>query len=436
MSKKAELQDALKNTYEEMKALRETAQNDGWSDDLSASFDALSETAENYAADIDAIEVAEERENRFKRFEDKLTQPVDRNLGNGTVRQSKSGEFAGLGDFAMAVVKAKVGNGVDPRLIQNNGLGHNEGVPADGGFFVGADMATELLDKSFGMGTVLSRVRRTPISSGSNQLKVRKFVEDSRADGSRHGGVRAYWEGEASTLTKSQMEFETEEIYLRKLTALTYATEELLQDATALEAIIREGFENEMTFVLEDAIFRGDGVGKPEGILNASAKVEVAKESGQSADTVVFENIVKMWARLHPRNKQNAVWYVDPSVVPELQRMALEISTAGGTAAYLPPGGLSASPYGSLMGRPVIESEYCNAVGDAGDIVLVDLNGYRWIDKGGVRMDTSMHVQFLTDEMAFRWIYRANGHNIINTALTPRSGSASLTNIVTLAERA
>ena len=43
--------------------------------------------------------------------------------------------------------------------------------------------------------------------------------------------------------------------------ALTYATSEMLEDYSALESETSAGFNEEMTFKVEDAVINGNGVG-------------------------------------------------------------------------------------------------------------------------------------------------------------------------------
>src|SRR5690606_36712228 len=106
-----------------------------------------------------------------------------------------------------------------------------------------------------------------------------------------------------------------------------------------------------------DSILNGTGAGKPLGILNAPALVEVSAAQGQAGDTVVFDNIVSMWSRLYAPSRQNAVWFIHQDVEPQLMALSLVHGTSG-TAAYLPPGRLSGTPYGTLLGRPVIVTEH------------------------------------------------------------------------------
>jgi HK97 family phage major capsid protein len=107
----------------------------------------------------------------------------------------------------------------------------------------------------------------------------------------------------------------------------------------------------------------------------------------------------------------------------------------GGTPVYMPPGGLSAAPYGTLMGRPVIPVEQCSTLGTVGDIVLADMSQYLLIDKGGIQSAVSMHVQFANDETVLRFVYRVDGQSLWSDDLTPYQGTNTVSPFVALASR-
>ena len=216
--------------------------------------------------------------------------------------------------------------------------------------------------------------------------------------------------------------------------SVAYITDELLADSTAMMSILGQAFSEEIMFMTEDAIFEGTGAGLPLGYMNSPALVQVAKQNGQSTQTIVKENIDAMWSRTWGRSRKNAVWLINQLCEPQLNQMNQAVGT-GGQLVYLPPGGLSGAPYATLYGRPVIATEYSNAVGTPGDITLVDLSQYTLVDKGGVQSATSMHIAFLTDEMAFRITYRVDGKPMWYAPLTPFKGGQTLSPFVALATR-
>jgi HK97 family phage major capsid protein len=342
-------------------------------------------------------------------------------------------QSAALGDLLMCVMRASTRHQVDPRLIEAS-LGSNETVEADGGFLVEKDVADGLLRRTFAISRISSRVRRIPISAKSNGLKINALKDDSRATGSRWGGIQSYWIGEGDSLTPTRPKFRQMRMELKKLAGLLYATNEMLMDSTALAAVIGEAFPEEFSFMVDDAVFEGPGTAQPLGFMKANCKVTVSKETGQPAKTIQFENITNMWARCPARSMATAEWWINQDVLPQLMGMSMVIGT-GGVPVYLPPGGLSGSPYGTLMSRPVIPIEYCETLGTEGDIVLADPAQYVMIDKGDIQYATSIHVAFLTDEQAFRFIYRVDGQPVDDKPITPFKGTNKQSTFVTLQTR-
>lgn len=361
-------------------------------------------------------------------------EPEDRSTEKPEVKPTPAKDnekrFASFGEQLMAAYRAATPGGkVDERLTTRVASGLNESTPSDGGFLVQQDFVTELLKRTYETGILASKVKKIPISTNANGMKINAIDEDSRANGSRWGGVQTYWEGEADEITASKPKFRQMELSLKKLTGLCYATDELLQDAAALEAVIRQAFAEEFGFKIDDAILSGSGEGEPLGILNSGAIVTVAKEASQT-DIITVENLIKMWNRLWSRSRANAVWYINQELEPYLYTLKI-----GDKPVYIPAGGLSEKPYGTLFGRPVVPIEQCSAAGEVGDIILADIGQYLLIDKGGVKSASSIHVRFLYDENVFRFIYRVDGKPIWTKPLTPYKGSATVSPFVTLAKR-
>ncbi len=389
---------------------------------------------EDQLARAEHLTVEIEREERLQRLEEDTERPHQKpqrpDVGNEQEQRDNYGKptrFRSFGEQMQAVMRAGApGGSVDHRLIemQKRATGLSEGIPADGGFLVQTDFATELLKRTYETGVVANRCRRIGLSSNANSIKIPAIAESSRADGSRWGGIKAYWKGEAAQKTNMEPKFRQISLELKKLTGLCYATDELLQDAAALEAVLMQGFSEEFGFRLDDAIINGAGAGAPQGIINAACLVTVAAEGAQPVDTIVFENLVKMWSRCYAKSRLNAVWFINQDVEPQLFSVGVQVGV-GGVPAYLPPGGLSQSPYGTLFGRPVIAIEQCPTLGDVGDIILADFSQYILVDKGGMQTASSIHVKFDYDETCFRFVYRVDGQPIWHDELTPFKGAGN-----------
>lgn len=332
----------------------------------------------------------------------------------------------GMGEFLKAVANAsQPGGTMDTRLTyQNAASGANEAVGSEGGFLLETEFISGMQDAMMAETQVANRIRQIPISSKTNRLRALGVDETSRANGSRWGGVLAYWLSEADTVTANKPKFREIDMKLEKLMALCYVTDELLEDASALEAIVRQAYADEMSFKLDDSIINGLGVGMPLGILNAPALVSVAKEAGQAAGTILYDNVLKMWARMPARNRANAVWYINQEAEPQLYTMSLTIGT-GGVPVYMPAGGAAGAQFSSLFTRPVVPIEQCQKLGDKGDIILADPTQYIGIDKNNIQSDVSIHVRFVYAESLFRFMYRFNGQPYRTSPITPYKGSAN-----------
>jgi len=338
-------------------------------------------------------------------------------------------KFKTFGAFLSAVHDAAAPGvrTIDERL-RNEASGANASTASDGGFLVQEDFVTELLNNAYKTGVLTSKVRKIKMGAASNTLNINGINENSRVDGSRWGGVQAYWDSEANEIAASKPSFKQIVLTLKKLTGLCYATDELLQDVPALADVISTAFADEFGFKLDDAIINGSGTGEPLGILNSPALVTVAKETDQT-DVLVAENIVKMLAACYDK-QGNAEWYINRELLPALVTLKI-----GDTPIYLPAGSIAGAPYGTLLGKPVNFIEQANAAGAKGDIILADLSQYILTDKTGVSAQQSIHVRFVYDETAFRFIYRADGQPAWNESKTPYKGAQKQSPFVTLAAR-
>jgi len=373
------------------------------------------------AESIGALTRSAEKEETEERSDEPEVKPMPKKEDKG---------FRCLGEQLMAVYRAAMPGGrIDERLSTRAASGLNETNPSDGGFLVQKDFVSELLKKTFETGILASKVRKIPISTNANGLKINAIDDDNRTNGNRFGGVQTFWTDEAEKLAESKPKFRQIDLSLKKLTGLCYATDELLQDSAALEAVIRQAFQEEFAFKIDDAILHGNGAGQPLGILKSNAVVKQELEQGQTAKVTV-ENLVKMWSRLWSRSRANSVWYINQQIEPLLYMLQV-----GDKPVYIPAGGLSESPYATLFGRPVVPLEQCSELGDVGDIILADLSQYLLIDKGGINAASSIHVRFLYDEAVFRFVYRVDGQPVWNKPITPYKGSATLSPFVALAKR-
>lgn len=341
--------------------------------------------------------------------------------------------FKNFGEFAVSVRNAALPGGlVDNRLksIKNapTEFGAEKG---DLGIAVPEEFAQTIMKKVGSEDSLLGRCRRLTTSAGT----VTELVDEEEPWAST--GVKVYWEGEGVQKNQSRPNLKRITHYMDKIYALVPMTDDLLEDAPLLQGHLNTIAPERIDFAISRAIFNGNGVGKPLGVMNAGALISVAKESGQAADTFMYENANNMWGRLAPSCRQNAIWLIDSDVETQLNLM---VHPAGGATTtvpvYMPPSGAASTPYSTLFGRPVIVSEVTEALGDKGDVLLVDFSKYTVWTKGGMRSDVSMHLWFDYDMTAFRFTMRMTGQPTWKSAISKRAGSRTVSCFVTLDERA
>lgn len=454
-----QIKSALKDVLAQIKSARDEALK--LAQDPGAEAEAMT-AAQAKLRDLQA------RRDTLKEALDAETEQQSANLKtlkeNNDAIKSAASKFRSVGDFFTTISRAsRDGSSMDPRLadylsVRSSASGQNLTVDAEGGYLVPPDYADELLNVAESESVLYPEVSKIPVSG--NRLIENILDQETRKDSApgsqgvdptkgRNGGLIAYWKAEAAEIDPTKMIFKQRQTDLHKLTGLCYATDEMLEDLPAMSAYIAQGFAQEFAFQRDDAILNGSGSGKPLGILSANntALVTITKETGQANGSLVLNNILKMWNAMPAKNRANAKWIINQDLEIVLYTLLMNIGGASATGEsesvtvnagmplFVPAGGLASSPNGLLLGRPIVPVEQAPALGAAGDISLVDLSQYRWIDKGGVNGQTSIHVRFLYDETAFRFTYRAGGRPIWPNAIEAYKGTTVRSPYVALGAR-
>jgi HK97 family phage major capsid protein len=446
---RAELDGKRKGLVQEAHALNEAADKDNRLKTPAEKqrVDAILAELDENKVQVDAVTAEMDAEDKIEGHEHREIGQTGPEFSRARVIETRA-EFRGFGELLQAIA-AKSSPVLASRIpnaevllhkleVYQAASGMSVGSPTDGGYIVRTDWSGAMLDRAREAAAILPLTRNIGIGADADSLEYPFIDETSRATGSRWGGVQVFWKSEAATVTAKAPKIGKGELRLEEIMGLAYATERLLRDGTALEGIVTSAFESEFAFTIDNAIMRGSGAGQPLGFFLGAggtahpAYVEVAKEGSQVAATVVAANVTKMYARMPARLKSGAVWLIHTDVMTQLPLMVI-----GQQPVWLPPGNLTQAPNGLLLGKPVIEIEQAEALGTAGDILFVNLGEYVTITKAGegLRADSSMHVRFLYDEMAFRWVYRINGQPTWKTSLTPFKGALNSSPFIGLATR-
>lgn len=443
----AEEQENFDTLCEEADGLQTRANNQGRLNAASASLDASQGRAVPSAAvqttttsgdDVaDAAQIVrvgpsreriEDDPKRGFRSSDQFFMAVRANaLSPGTVPAEVSQRLRGLGVMEEGGVKFAAAAG--------NAAGMSQDVGSAGGFSVPPGFASGIWDgvNDGGPDDLLSMTTPNDMT-GVDSWTIPANAETSRATGSRFGGVQGYWISEAATITESNPTLREITLQLSEVAALVPASQKLLRNSAGMGAYIQRAATEELAFLINNAIVSGTGVGQPLGLLNSACTVSVAKEAGQPASTIVTENLDKMWDRILPRSKRTGQWYRNIDTGKQLRQMTRDVGT-GGSSAWMPAGGVSAAPFETIFGRPVVEIEYCPTLGTVGDLFFADFS-FMASGSQGLEMAESIHVYFSSAQNVFRFMMAIEVRPFLLSAITPFHGTDTLSPFVTLATRA
>ena len=315
----------------------------------------------------------------------------------------------------------------------------SERVPAEGGFLVPEILRSEIMMVALEQSVIRPRARVIPMDSLRVPLPM---IDDTSHASNVYGGVTAYWTAEGASLTASAPSFGRLELEARKLTAYTTIPNELLQDSiTPLDTWFNMFFPRAMAWFEDVAFISGDGVGEPQGIINAPGAI---KYNSATQNVISFTDVATMYSRMWPASLNNAVWLCSPDTLLELLQLAVTpisstsnpqpIAPAGfltsGQAIDYPGGGNGDGITYRLMGRPLIVSEkmpsYTSGnTTQSGALTFVDLDYYLIGDRMSMQIATSEEYLFASDLVAYRVIERLDGRFWLQSAITPQNGSTN-----------
>jgi len=345
-------------------------------------------------------------------------------VGEDLFNEDQKGGFKTLSQFAQHVARAdkSQGRNITPELERwekaASASGLVEGEDQYGGYLIPPEFRNQLMQAITEMNEIMPRCTSIPMASTTVKIPYLNAFDES--GGLVYGGIKWYWLDELAQKQETRPKFGRISLELKKIAGLAYASDEVLEDSPiSMENILRNGFRDGLNFTMNNVLLRGTGAGQPLGILNAPCLVTQTAETGQAAATILFENIINMYTRIFDLSR--AIWVINPSCLPQLASMSLNVGT-GGSPVWLPANGISGRPYDTLMGKPIVWSKHASTLGTVGDIILCDWSQYLIGQKAGgagVQYDTSIHLKFDYDQTCFRFVFRIDGQPWWPTYYTP-----------------
>lgn len=166
------------------------------------------------------------------------------------------------------------------------------------------------------------------------------------------------------------------------------------------EALVRDEFTYKFAAVMEAAFFTGSGASEPLGIMTASDMgISTSQDvsDGNAATALGADNLRETVYKLKPQYRANATWIWHRDGVKKISLMK------DGEGQYLWRPGITANDPDTILGLPVVESEFQNSTFTAALYVgmLADFSHYFWVDALGLEIQRLNEIVSATNETRF-----------------------------------
>jgi HK97 family phage major capsid protein len=282
--------------------------------------------------------------------------------------------------------------------------GLTEGTDAAGGFLVPTEFEKEIIRVLDDYGFARKYGKRYPMMT--DEKKIGKVTD----------GGTVYWVGEGAAMTASKPTLAQVTLTAKKLAALSYATIEVLEDATISEVwdIVMSEFRN-LIAAEEDAQFLAGDNTIFRGILNlASANIETFASGDTSFEDLGHKYLVNLVRSVPMKYKRgfNPRWVMHQDIIAIVEKL----KDSQGNPIFRALGDPDKM---TLLGYPVELHDQMPAISDDGVgkkfIAFGDPIFMAFGERKGIRIETSRHAtitdstdvsMFQTDQEALKMVER------------------------------
>jgi len=274
----------------------------------------------------------------------------------------------------------------------------SEGTAADGGYLFPDEFRAELIKTLTGPFTMRGLVRVIPMKKDVMKIPTLQ----SRP--------KVYWTAENETKTTTSAEFYEATLTARKVAAILYASDELVEDSTDIDVVklIIDLFADAIKDEEDKVICQGNGTTQPTGLTTAiTAGTITARACSGNLD---YDDIIDIIYDLPQAYRGNAKFLVARANVRELRKL----KDSNGQYMWQPA--LTTGQPATLGGYPAIEQDYIGeAVITFGDYKL----GYWLGDRKQMTVKISQDTEtaFTKDQTAIRVVERIAGNVVLGDAI-------------------
>ena len=222
----------------------------------------------------------------------------------------------------------------------------------------------------------------------------------------------ASWVDEEGAIPESDDSFKQVTLSAYKLATMIKISEELLNDsAFDLESYVAKEFGRRIGTKEEEALFVGDGTGKPTGILDATGGGQLGKTTSGAA-AISFDEIMDLFYSLKSPYRKNATFLMNDSTVKAIRKLK------DGAGQYIWQPSMVAGTPDTILNRPVLTSAYMPEISAGNKTVAFGDFKYYWIaDRQGRSFKRLNELFAVTGQIGFVATQRLDGKLILPEAV-------------------
>jgi HK97 family phage major capsid protein len=297
-----------------------------------------------------------------------------------------------------------------PTSVRKAPLGENAGTV--GGYLVPMDYSLQMMKVIAENTFVWPRANIIPMNSA--EMRVPKIdaetVGGTAGVSNLFGSVQFNWGSSQVPSEIAEPKFRQLELKAWDLLGTCVTSNQFLMDTgPAGEDALVEMFGRAVAWYAEYAFFQGTGTATqmPLGMRIAPCCISIPR--GVPA-TVQDTDLSRMAAALLPQSWERCIWACAPSTLVQIFKIPHYIQNLSGHHDY--------ANIGSIFGRPLFVSDKLLALGNDGDVMLID----PWLYVVGLRMqtlvDVSPHSHFASFQTDFRIWLRLDAKPLLSSSVT------------------
>ena len=379
-----------------------------------ARFEELEQKIVALDGEIEKARVREDREAKVQqRLEGLKTLAFHAPRPGAGRREKDDGGFESLGEFIAAV---RFG---DPRGRVKAEMRMDVG--ERGGYAVPEQFRDELLQLTPEEAVVRPRATVIPPGTPPDAKLTIPALDHSQGI---YGGVAVQWIGEGAQKPETDAKLVEIALEPHEVAAHVVVTDKLLRNWQAAGTVIRNLLRGAIASAEDVAFLTGDGTSKPLGVLNSAGAIAVNRAA---ANQIQYVDIVNMLAKLLPDSLGRAVWVANQSVLPQL----MQLKDDAGNLIFI-RGDATSGIADTLAGLPIRWTGRTPALGQKGDLMLVDFQYYLIKDGSGPFVAASEHVYFRENKTVIKVFWNVDGKGWVASPLTLEDGITQVSPYVVL----